>query len=362
MRVVYYVSGHGYGHAVRAALVVRELVARGAEVRIRSDAAAEAFAPLPAGVEVEGDAGGHGIDVGVVQRSSVEVDRPATLQALASFWANLGAAEAREAALIAEWGADIVVADIAPLGVLAAIAAGRPRVVVANFSWDFIYAAWAAEFPEAQRFAELNAAVYRRVDLLLRTPLSGGLESFRRSAAVPLIVRRATRGREELRAELGLPRDRIAVLVTFGGFGAPPLVAPSDLPPGRFVSFGFQDLGWDRTSYRRVDRSRFTHPDLVCAADLVLGKPGYGTVSECAAHATPMLWTRRDHFAEEPLLVAGLVAHVGGAEMAKEDLARGRWRAGVERALATGPRLGPLPLGGATVAADAVLRLASGSA
>ena len=355
MRVLYYVSGHGYGHAVRAALVVRELVSRGVRVRIRSDADAEAFAPLPEGVAVDPVA----IDVGVVQENSVDVNRVATLAALERFWSGIDAATAREKALVLDWGADVVVADIAPLGVLAAVAAGRPAVVVANFTWDFIYGAWGSEFAAARRFAAYNRDVYGQVQLLLQTPLSGGLEAFPRSQAIPLIVRRAERDREELRAELGFARDQYAVLVAFGGYGAPPLAPPRDLDERRFISFGYGDLGWGRARYRRIERSRFTHPELVSAADLVLGKPGYGTVAECAAHGTPMLWTRRAHFAEEPILVEGIRDHVGGSELDRDGLEQGRWSAGVERALATRPRLGRLPVHGASVAADAICGLAS---
>jgi L-arabinokinase len=38
------------------------------------------------------------------------------------------------------------------------------------------------------------------------------------------------------------------------------------------------------------------------AADVVMGKIGYGTTSECLAHRKPLVFLRRDYFNEEPFL------------------------------------------------------------
>lgn len=47
----------------------------------------------------------------------------------------------------------------------------------------------------------------------------------------------------------------------------------------------------------------------IAAADALIGKIGYGTVSECLAHATPLVFVRRDYFNEEPFLRRLLQMH-----------------------------------------------------
>lgn len=43
-------------------------------------------------------------------------------------------------------------------------------------------------------------------------------------------------------------------------------------------------------------------PDLVYAADVVLGKIGYGFVSECISTGTPLVYVPRQHWPEEQYL------------------------------------------------------------
>jgi hypothetical protein len=42
--------------------------------------------------------------------------------------------------------------------------------------------------------------------------------------------------------------------------------------------------------------------DVIAAADVVVTKPGYGTVSELILNQVPSLWVSRPGFAEEPIL------------------------------------------------------------
>ena len=79
--VALYVSGHGFGHAVRAAEVASALLARGVHVLVRTDAPAWLF---PAGVEY---VPGAPVDVGVVQHDGLELDIDATRRR----WAEFGA-------------------------------------------------------------------------------------------------------------------------------------------------------------------------------------------------------------------------------------------------------------------------------
>eukprot|EP01037_Dinobryon_pediforme_P020864 gene20864-21583_t len=71
------------------------------------------------------------------------------------------------------------------------------------------------------------------------------------------------------------------------------------LPENRFIAMSFE-------SYV---------PDLIAASDAVLGKIGYGFVSECIANSTPLIYVPRSDWPEEEavgLSVGGLatVAHM----------------------------------------------------
>lgn len=63
----------------------------------------------------------------------------------------------------------------------------------------------------------------------------------------------------------------------------------------------------------------------ISAADVLLGKIGYGTVSECLAHSTPLVFVRRDYFNEEPFLRRLLQLHGGAVEIKRRDFLEGNW-------------------------------------
>ena len=62
------------------------------------------------------------------------------------------------------------------------------------------------------------------------------------------------------------------------------------------------------------------------AADCILGKIGYGAVSEALAHRKPLIFVRRDFFNEEPFLRKQLEIHDMAVEIKKRDFLQGSWQ------------------------------------
>jgi len=78
----------------------------------------------------------------------------------------------------------------------------------------------------------------------------------------------------------------------------------------------------------------------VAASDVVVGKTGYGTVSEVLCHGSRLLYLRRRGYPEDAVLAAGLEAAGCAAELPPEDFRQGRWRSHLEalRSRTPGPR------------------------
>ncbi|KAI0671425.1 hypothetical protein C8Q78DRAFT_1153157 [Trametes maxima] len=77
-------------------------------------------------------------------------------------------------------------------------------------------------------------------------------------------------------------------------------------------------------------------PDLTAAADVLLGKLGYGTVSECVDACTPFVYVPRPLFIEEHGLRLFL-QHAGvGVELARAQYEQGEWAAAVDAAWRAG--------------------------
>jgi L-arabinokinase len=357
MAVVFYVTGHGFGHAVRQIAIVNAVVQRVPDVPVvvRTSVAPWLFArSVRASVRLEPGV----VDTGAIQRGSLDVDIPATLEAARAFYDGADAWIAREAGWLAGAGARLVIADIPPLPIAAARRAGIPAIGISNFTWDWIYEDYDAR-RRAPGLVEAIETWYAAADEGWRLPMHGGFPSFATLRDLPLVARVARQPREAVRAALGLPPHRPLVLVSLGGYGARGIdlhaAAASLRGLAEVVATSYDAFtpgaGVHRVDETRMYGQRIRYEDLVGAVDIVASKPGYGIISECAANGTALLYTDRGRFCEYDVLVREMPRLLASAFIAQDDLLAGRWRDAVSALLATGARP-PAPAEGAAVAAE----------
>jgi L-arabinokinase len=363
---VFYISGHGLGHIARQIEVVKALAARMPDARFIIRTSAPSWfisASAPPSSELQP----ADIESGVVQIDSLSVDPVETARRAASFYGTFDHWIDREAGVLDDLGASLVVSDVPPLAFAAAARAGVPSVAIANFTWDWIY----RSFPRFDRIApgvlDLICRSYSLAGVALRLPLHAGFEPM--SSVIrdnPLIARKSRAGRERTREILNLEPDEQVVLASFGGHG---LSLPlADIARANRFTLLVADPG-DRTSnsqpntarLRRYSRSALReddldYPDLVAAADVVVSKPGYGIISECAAQGTALLYTSREGFIEQDILVREMPDILRCRYLSPEDLRSGRWSDAIDALLSQPPPPRRVETNGADVAASEVLR------
>jgi hypothetical protein len=346
MLIVVYISGHGFGHASRQIELIREVCGQRRDVRVivRTSAPRWLFAPVEhAAVEVQT----LETDTGVVQFDSLSLDEEQTVGNAARFFADFERRVAVEAELIRGLGASLVVGDVPPLACAAAERARIPSLVIGNFTWDWIYGAYPAFDRIAPEVIPAIRRAYAATTRALRLPLHGGFEPMTAvTRDIPFIARRSTRDAAETRARLGLTGDRPIVLTSFGGYGA-------DLPIEALRRGGRLTI----LDVRREPPAGLLYQDLVAAADVVVSKPGYGIVSECAANGTALLYTSRGRFIEYDVFVAEMPRVLRCRYIAQADLFAGRWADAVD-ALMAQPAVERPPVDGAAVAAREVIGMA----
>ncbi|MCP4662241.1 MAG: hypothetical protein GY856_43110, partial [bacterium] len=111
--------------------------------------------------------------------------------------------------------ADLVICDIAPLGLLVARRWGVPSLLIENFTWDWIYRGYAAECPELEPIADYLEGIFTGADHRIQAePFCSPAAGAERVAPVS---RRPRSSRDETRGRLGVPADAPLVMVTMGG-------------------------------------------------------------------------------------------------------------------------------------------------
>ena len=354
-KVAYYVTAHGFGHGTRSCDVLAALA------RARPDVGlvvvtdlSEGFlrSRLPfANVSIRRGR----FDVGMVQRDSLRVDLEATLAEGDTFLASVASLVHAEEAFLREQGVAVVVADIPAIPLVAAANLGLPSIAVGNFGWDYIYeehaehdARWA---PLVSHFRE----GYARADVLLRLPFAEPMRPFRARVDLPLVATPGVNRRAELAERYGLPMDDVWALLSFTSldWGARALEKVAATRGISFLSLPPLELASPRVKV--LDRAVVSYADLLASCDVVVTKPGYGVVSECAVNDKPIVWSPRDAFREQPILVEALDRSLRSVMLPTEALYAGDLEDAIRRATRAERRGPALLAGGDLVAAREIL-------
>jgi hypothetical protein len=366
--IVFYISGHGFGHASRDIEVVNAMARQRPDVPIMVRSAVPAWL-LEASSRVRLDIQPLETDSGVVQHDSLNIDEQETARAARRFYQGFDRQADAEARWLVAHGTKVVVADIPPLAVAAAQRAGIPSVALANFTWDWIYRGFPGFDTLVPEVLEIITMAYARTTHALRLPLHGGFAPMLPVVRdIPLVARRSTVGRGAARRALGLNDDRPIVLASFGGHS---MSLPYEAAAARgemmllhtavdgnsaAARTGSADV--KGLSSRDLAERQLHYEDLVAAADVVVSKPGYGIVSECIANETALLYTSRGRLVEYDVMVAEMPALLRCRFIAQDDLLAGRWAEGVDAVLRqTRPTVTPM-INGAEVAAEFILNIA----
>jgi hypothetical protein len=349
--VAFFVTPHGFGHAGRAAAVM------GALQRLDPRLQFHIFTETPEWFFRDSLAGPFvyypwPTDVGMVQQDPLHEDVLETVRRLDEFLpfdpAKIGALEEQ----VSGTGCELVLCDIAPLGLAVARAAGIPSVLIENFTWDWIYEGYAGEDSRMNKHAEYMRRVFEIADYRIQTePVS-----VRRPAnlVTPPVSRPARVPRAETRGKLGLPGNARAVLITMGGMKSEHDFS-SRLKEQHGVYFvipGGRESALVKDNLVLLPhRSRFFHPDLINACDVVIGKVGYSTVAEVYDAGAPFGYIPRSRFRESAALIAFAHERMSGIEIPQERFETGAWLSDLEELLAL-PRKRRTEPNGAEVAAS----------
>ena len=359
--ILFYVSGHGFGHAARSAEVINALhrLDAGVRVTLRTDVP-EWF--LRASITAPVDIIPGEVDTGMVQPDSLSIDEDETARQAAWFYSTFTARITEEVHHIARLRPTLIASDIPPLAFAAAAEAGVPSVAIGNFTWDWIYSL----YPQFTRLAPGVTALVEwaqsKATHALRLPFCGGFATMPSVEDIPLIARIAGTSREETRARLRLPDARPLVLATFGGHGGAVPLDVAASPEFLLVATDYEARDRPRpssniriVSAHELQTNRLTYTDLLAACDVAATKLGYGIVSECVANQVGMLYTTRGRFIEQDVFIHEMPAYLRCHQVHPDEVRSGRWETGVREVLSQPDPPKSMRRDGAEVAAARLL-------
>ena len=356
-KIAYYVTAHGYGHGVRSTDILRALRSMypDVDVTLVTDLPRDFLqSRLPrAGISFRSGA----FDVGMVQLDSVKVDLPATRGKVEALYAQHDALVASEHRFLRDGGFSAVVADIPAIPLEAAVAAGLPRVAVGNFGWDWIYEEFAQADAAWQPHVDAIRAGYAKADLLLRLPFSEPMAAFPRRMDLPLVASPGRAQREMIASMTGADPRKTWVLLSFTSLDWDDAALKQVAKLKKHAFFTVRPLEWKGANLFPIDRERVSFADVVASCDIVVSKPGFGILSECAVNRKPLVYTERTDFREYAVLVQSIEKFLRHQHIPGERLYRGDLGPALEAVASAPEPPRSMKAGGDQVAAQQIARL-----
>jgi len=324
MHLLVAITPHGFGHAVQVAPLINALAQRLPALRVTIQSTIPAWF-LRQRIHAEFQLVERSTDFGLMMNSGLDIDLESSAKAYADLHRSWEARVSDEACRLRALAPDLVLADVPYLTLAAAQAAALPALALCSLNWADIYRCYFARRREAPRILEQMEAAYSAAGVFLCPEPSMPMNRLSNTLTIGPIAARGQNRREALNERLGLDSDTALVLVAPGGVK---------------TRFAMERWPADRNIHWLVSEEwRVRHPcatafepigmafsDLVVSCDALLGKCGYGTVTECVVNGTPLLYIGRPDWPEEPTLLGWLNDHQAAVEVPPAKLASGTLR------------------------------------
>ena len=340
IKIAYFVSHHGFGHASRASAVMQSVH------DLQPDIDFEIFTRIPrwffdTSVSFTYKYHETTTDVGLIQSTPLEEDLPATIRKLDEFLPFPTDPNHPMVQQLRQLQFDLCVCDISPFGLSAAKTAGIPTVLIENFTWDWIYSGYQAEYPELLRYIPQFTDSFHNASFHIQAnPVCHRLNSA--DLLTNPIARKPRLTSTEIRQLLNIPEQASTVLITMGGFELDYSFI-NRLTANRNIWFVIPGGATDGIEFHSnlvllPFHSDFYHPDLIHASDAVISKAGYSTLAEAYHAGIPFGYVSRDRFRESPILSAFIRDKMGGIEINGETFQSGYWIEDLSNLLKLGRR------------------------
>lgn len=307
--IAYYISDYGYGHATRSTAIIRELLKQNEQIEI---IICHSFAIefLKQSFKYEHRVRFREIltDVGyVLKENSLEPDANLLNHKVASYVSSFHTKLMYEVHFMKVANVSFVISDISPLGIAGAYLLNLPSLGVSNFTWFTAYEGLigelSLEFLEKryeQMTYQFSLACSEEPHWGIKENQSFGFYS------------REINNSEVQRIRKEIDPEGESHIIYFGLGMKVDIGTLSDLPIWQSPNCKFivsSNVDVTHPNVYKIPQEETETQHYVAAADLVLTKAGWGTISEAVCAGVPLLITNRSSMKEDRHTIDYLVRH-----------------------------------------------------
>ncbi len=314
MKLLYYITSHGYGHAARTVALCNK-VPLSIDIIFKTTVPHSFFLQemsRPFSYEL-GE-----FDCGCVQTDGVTVDIDATLSKYRAIAMENANKLEHESKWCRENGIGLIASDIVPFAFEVAFNAKIPSLAITNFTWHTIYKEYISRRPDFSSQLQELENQYALADSLLALYPACDMPYFKKVIPAGPVGRIGNEIRNTLSDTYGISSSQKIGLIYTGNFGMNAVNWERLEQFEAWEFFGLYPLPRTVKNYHCIGEKQFPYQDFVASADVMISKLGYGTCAECFVNGLPIVYLPRRGFAEYETLAHAVTRWGYGYELSAE--------------------------------------------
>ncbi len=304
MKVAFYVTSHGFGHASRIAALVTEFIKFGCDCYIITDRPKFLFPKENSFCHIIQ----RKTDTGMIQDTWKIPSVNKTFSQLIEFWDNREELIKQETLFLQEKNIGLVIVDVPYLPILSAKSLGLLVYAITNFDWYFNYVEIVDDSTDSKIvdiLAEIYS-IYQSCDKSYILPFSNAksVQALPNQLQCGNLAKYSKPNKKAICQEFKIDSSKKLALITFGGI-------MSDISYFNNLTARQDYIFLTNSPIGQADNVILLPRDydyslLISSCDVVITKVGYSTLAETCAAGTYLCYATRDNFPEDEPLVAEL--------------------------------------------------------
>jgi uncharacterized protein (TIGR00661 family) len=341
--ICFYISDYGYEHASRDIAIIRRLLKESNDIKIyvKTDGPFHFVRDLLPQKNVEVIRTKN--DICLIfnfKGNSITVDRKQTKELLDTWLSSWNEYIKKERRFSEAHSINVILSDITPQPFIVANELGIPSIGISNFTWHYIFYHLFGDTSATERIKE----AYQCADMALVLPFNEEMNFLKDRKELCLVSRDITVARNEMRRKCSISDDETLVYIGVGRSFDPSYLR-------RIVNINKQNLKILVSSnvelpfgnVINIPPEEVETQNYIAMCDLIVSKPGYGTVSEAIRAKIPMFLLKRDGFKEDEL-IGDEVEKLGiGQFITEQSFLDGSWIERLAEIKSWGERFDTLP-------------------
>jgi hypothetical protein len=314
MKILYYVSSHGFGHISRSFEIILNLLEEGIDVTLTTSRISFLKGFTHKNLHLRNIV----TDLGVSQKNSIDIDFHQTIQNIHEFRKSKNELLYQEIEYSKKCNFDAIISDSSSFPFIVSNQLNIPSFFIGNFTWDFIYKNYEDIDEIFISYANELRSEYQLCNEGLILPFSCPIDSISNKKYVGLVGRKPRMDRASIRKKLNFNESKKYFLFSFGAYGLKREDFQfKNLPENyEIIISNFPEFEGEKV--RSIDNEYY--PNLCHAVDCIVTKPGYGILSEAYYANTPIIYTNRGNFIEYKYLLSSMEKYHNSTYISQEDL------------------------------------------